>query len=142
MAWNFGLEVECGPESVARAVAAHFDGVPLLLPDGLTLRCQSEPWQDVEGNWWKESGVHQNITFSVHPDPISGMQCWHQAVKVTKGGSDDHFGDIMVDRAKARAVHEEWRKMTRPPKGDLRRPLWLPRAVRPADEAYHLVTGD
>ena len=97
---------------------------------------------DVEGSWWKESGVHQNITFSVHPDPISGMQCWHQKVKVTRGDGDDHFGDIMVDRAKARAVHEEWLKMTRPPKGDLRRPLWIPRAVRPAEEAYHLVTGD
>ena len=33
---------------------------------------------DVEGSWWKESGVHQNITFSVHPDPISGMHCFSQ----------------------------------------------------------------
>ena len=93
---------------------------------------------DVEGLWWKESGVHQNITFSVHPDPISGMHCWHQKVKVVAAHPDDRFGDIMVDRGKARAVYEEWRKMTRPPKGDLRRPLWFARAVRPADEAYQL----
>ncbi|HEX3145922.1 MAG TPA: molybdopterin-dependent oxidoreductase, partial [Pyrinomonadaceae bacterium] len=30
--------------------------------------------------WWNDVGVHQNLTFPVHPDPISGMHCWHQAV--------------------------------------------------------------
>ena len=30
--------------------------------------------------WWSDTGVHQNLTFPVHPDPISGMHCWHQAV--------------------------------------------------------------
>src|SRR5712664_1481343 len=30
--------------------------------------------------WWSDVGVHQNLTFPVHPDPISGMHCWHQAV--------------------------------------------------------------
>ena len=33
--------------------------------------------------WWSDTGVHQNLTFSVHPDPISGMHCWHQAVRVS-----------------------------------------------------------
>ena len=28
--------------------------------------------------WWNDTGVHQNLTFAVQPDPISGMQCWHQ----------------------------------------------------------------
>jgi hypothetical protein len=88
--------------------------------------------------WWRESGVHQNITFPVHPDPISGMHCWHQKVRVTKAPPGDAFGDIVVDRAKARAVYEQWRAMTRPPTGELRRPLWFARAVRPADEAYRL----
>ena len=32
--------------------------------------------------WWNDAGVHQNITFPVHPDPISGMHCWHQKVRV------------------------------------------------------------
>ena len=32
--------------------------------------------------WWTDTGVHQNLTFPVHPDPISGMHCWHQAVRV------------------------------------------------------------
>ena len=88
--------------------------------------------------WWRESGVHQNITFPVHPDPISGMHCWHQAVRVRPAEPTDRYGDIVVDRGKARAVWEEWRAMTRPPKGELRRPLWLPRSARPTDDAYRL----
>jgi hypothetical protein len=88
--------------------------------------------------WWRESGVHQNLTFPVHPDPISGMHCWHQKVRVTKAEPDDRFGDIEVDRGKARAVYEQWRALTRPPTGGLRRPKWFARAVRPTDEAYRL----
>jgi anaerobic selenocysteine-containing dehydrogenase len=34
--------------------------------------------------WWTDVGVHQNMTFGVHPDPISGQHCWHQAVRVRK----------------------------------------------------------
>jgi anaerobic selenocysteine-containing dehydrogenase len=87
-------------------------------------------------HWWRESGVHQNITFPVHPDPISGMHCWHQRVRVRRAPDGDRFGDVVVDRARARAVWEEWRALTRPAAGELRRPLWLARAVRPADAAY------
>ena len=36
--------------------------------------------------WWRDGGVHQNITFPVHPDPISGMHCWHQKVKLSLPG--------------------------------------------------------
>jgi len=86
--------------------------------------------------WWRESGVHQNITFPVHPDPVSGMHCWHQRVKVGRAREGDRFGDIVVDRARARAVAAEWRALTRPPPGPLRRPLWFARAVRPSDDAY------
>src|SRR5687768_18328814 len=32
--------------------------------------------------WWKDEGVHQNMTFPVHPDPKSCLHCWHQAVHV------------------------------------------------------------
>jgi hypothetical protein len=52
MAMLFGLQIECGQESAARAMAAHFLGVALVLPDGLALRCESSAWRDVEGNWW------------------------------------------------------------------------------------------
>ena len=44
------------------------------------------PWQSSDPSstrvWWSDAGVHQNITFPVHPDPISGMHCWHQKVRV------------------------------------------------------------
>ena len=88
--------------------------------------------------WWSESGVHQNITHEVHPDPVSGMHCWHQVVRVRPAEPGDSFGDIAVDRSKARAVYEEWLGKTRPPGGKLRRPLWIPRHVKPAASAYDL----
>ena len=33
-------------------------------------------------------GVHQNLTFPVQPDPVSGQHCWHQKVRVVaaRGG--------------------------------------------------------
>ncbi len=98
-----------------------------------------EGGQSDRGNiWWAESGVHQNITHEVHPDPVSGMHCWHQRVFVTAAEPGDAFGDISVDRAKARAGYEKWRAKTRMPPGDLRRPLWIPRHVKPAESAYKL----
>src|SRR5262245_5184693 len=44
--------------------------------------------------WWTDIGVHQNLTFPVQPDPVSGMHCWHQRVKVEKAGPNDSYGDI------------------------------------------------
>ncbi|HVG34709.1 MAG TPA: molybdopterin-dependent oxidoreductase [Pyrinomonadaceae bacterium] len=39
--------------------------------------------------WWTDVGVHQNLTFPVHPDPVSGMHCWHQAVRVKPATAED-----------------------------------------------------
>ena len=39
--------------------------------------------------FWTDGGVHQNITHAVHPDPISGMHCWHQRVRIER----PHPGD-------------------------------------------------
>jgi anaerobic selenocysteine-containing dehydrogenase len=93
---------------------------------------------DSERIWWSDAGVHQNLTFPVHPDPISGQHCWHQKVKVEKAGTNDCYGDIFVDTQKAFQVYQEWLKQTRPAPGPngLRRPLWLLRAVKPDAEAY------
>ena len=33
---------------------------------------------DSERIWWTDAGVHQNLTFPVQPDPVSGMHCWLQ----------------------------------------------------------------
>lgn len=95
---------------------------------------------DSERIWWEDGGVHQNLTFPVQPDFISGQHCWHQKVKVEKPGPDDRYGDILVDTNKAHEVYRRWLQMTRPAPGpeNLRRPLWLPRSYKPAAEAYYL----
>ena len=77
--------------------------------------------------WWSDAGVHQNITFPVHPDPISGMHCWHQKVRVRAADPDDRYADIHVDFAKARAVYRKWLALARPAAGDAATPdLALP----------------
>jgi anaerobic selenocysteine-containing dehydrogenase len=90
--------------------------------------------------WWEDAGVHQNITFPVQPDYISGQHCWHQKVRVEKAGARDRYGDIFVDTNKSHEVYRRWMEMTRPAPGpgNLRRPLWLLRAYKPAEEAYYL----
>ncbi len=92
--------------------------------------------------WWSDTGVHQNLTFPVHPDPISGMHCWHQAVRVRPALPGDRHGDIAVDTAKAREVYRRWLARTRPagsvsPDGT-RRPQWLLRPLKPSAEAFRL----
>jgi len=95
---------------------------------------------DTERIWWKEAGVNQNLTFPVQPDPVSGMHCWHQKVRVEPAHAGDRFGDVFVDTALAAEVYEEWKARTRPAPGPggLRRPLWLNRPLHPAEEAYRL----
>jgi anaerobic selenocysteine-containing dehydrogenase len=90
--------------------------------------------------WWSEIGVHQNLTFPVQPDPVSGMHCWHQRVTLERVGPDDKYGDIFVDTDKSHAVYKEWLAMTRPAPGPggLRRPVWFDRPLRPIPEAYKL----
>ncbi|MDH5474465.1 MAG: molybdopterin-dependent oxidoreductase [Cyclobacteriaceae bacterium] len=89
--------------------------------------------------FWSDGGVHQNITFPVHPDPISGMHCWHQKVRLEKIGPDDRYGDISVDTKKSHEVYKKWLAMTRPAPGpdNLRRPLWFGRALKPAPETFY-----
>ncbi len=96
--------------------------------------------------WWTDVGVHQNLTHAVHPDPISGMHCWHQAVRVRRAEPGDRYGDIHVDTARSRAAYEHWLAKTRSavvhsPDGT-RRPYWLLRPVRPEREAYRLPTEE
>ena len=89
--------------------------------------------------WWRDGGVHQNITFPVHPDPISGMHCWHQKVRLSLPGPNEKYGDIQVDTNRSFEIYKEWLKMARPGPGPngLRRPLWMARTLRPADETYY-----
>lgn len=106
--------------------------------DGIRPSKSEDP--DTARIFWSDGGVHQNITFPVHPDPISGMHCWHQKVSVEKAHPEDRYGDVFVDTEKSMAVYREWMKMTRPAPGpnNLRRPLWLTRPLRPAEEMFYL----
>jgi anaerobic selenocysteine-containing dehydrogenase len=90
--------------------------------------------------WWSEIGVHQNITFPVQPDPVSGMHCWHQRVKVEKAGAGDSYGDIVVDTNESHRLYKEWMAKTRPAPGPdgTRRPYWFDRPLRPKREAYEM----
>jgi hypothetical protein len=113
---------------------------------GMTREKGVEPFAssdpDTQRIWWTDVGVHQNLTFPVQPDPISGMHCWHQAVRVTKARAGDRYGDIHVDTARSREVYLEWMAKTRPadrhsPDGS-RRPYWLLRPLKPGRDAYRL----
>jgi hypothetical protein len=112
----------------------------------LTRRGDIEPFESADADtrhiWWTDGGVHQNLAFPVQPDPISGMHCWHQAVRVCRAEPGDRYGDIRVDTAMARLEYEKWLQLTRParevsPDGT-RRPYWLLRPLKPGREAYRL----
>ncbi|HUG05633.1 MAG TPA: molybdopterin dinucleotide binding domain-containing protein, partial [Candidatus Limnocylindria bacterium] len=100
------------------------------------------PWESSDPDsslvWWNETGVHQNLTFPVHPDPVSGSHCWHQLVTVERAQPQDQYGDVSVDTEKSFAVYKEWLALTRPGPGPngLRRPSWMLRPVKPALRAY------
>ncbi len=93
--------------------------------------------------WWTDGGVHQNFTFPVQPDPVSGMHCWHQRVTVEPAHPGDHYADVEVDTGESMKVYREWMARARPAPGPggLRRPEWFARAVRPAPEAYRVDEG-
>jgi len=103
-----------------------------------------EPFESADPDsarvWWEDAGVHQNLTFPVQPDPISGQHCWHQKVTVSKPGPDERYGDIFVDTDKSFEVYRQWLALARPAPGpgNLRRPLWLPRAFKPDPSAFRL----
>ncbi len=95
---------------------------------------------DSERVWWQDAGVHQNLAFPPHPDPVSGMHAWHQRVRLTAAEPGDRYGDVVVDTAKSFAVYREWLAKTKPGPGPggLRRPLWLARPVKPTEDAYRV----
>jgi len=100
--------------------------------------------KDSKRIFWRDGGVHQNITHAVHPDPISGMHCWHQRVKIERPHADDKYGDIFVDTNKSHEQYKEWLKMTRPAPGPdgLRRPYWFKRPLKPDKKTYYLQNMD
>jgi len=133
------LHREVGGEWLSSAL------VDLIRGDGTFLFRHKEPVRpypspdpDTDRIWWRETGVNQNLTFPVQPDPVSGMHCWHQRVRVRPAGPDDRYGDVFVDTRRSRAHYEAWLARARPAPGPggLRRPLWLNRPLRPVEAAY------
>lgn len=110
----------------------------MRVDEGITAFESNDP--DTSRIFWSDGGVHQNITFPVHPDPISGMHCWHQKVRIEKAHAGDQYGDVFVDTERSFAIYKEWLAMTRPAPGPggLRRPLWLNRPFRPDEKTYYL----
>jgi anaerobic selenocysteine-containing dehydrogenase len=100
---------------------------------------------DTQRIWWTDAGVHQNMTFPVHPDPVSGQHCWHQAVRVRKAEAGDTYGDVTVDTARAREVYRRWLTKARSAEAHspdrTRRPFWLLRPLKPPKEQFRLPAG-
>jgi len=137
--WRMHRDIGGAKQSTALVSIERQDGKFLLRQkQGVGPFSSSDP--DTSRIWWQEAGVNQNLTFPVQPDPVSGMHCWHQKVRVEPAGPDDRFGDISVDTHASRAVFHEWLALARPAPGPegLRRPLWLNRPLRPKPEAYRL----
>ena len=135
------LHEELGNSRTASAlVTIERDGRGYRMRQAHGVRPYTSSDPDTERIWWSEIGVHQNLTFPVQPDPVSGMHCWHQRVRLEKAGADDRYGDIFVDTDKAHEVYKEWVAMTRPAPGPggLRRPLWFDRPLRPVADAYKI----
>ncbi|MGE5827066.1 MAG: molybdopterin dinucleotide binding domain-containing protein, partial [Micromonosporaceae bacterium] len=144
------LHNDQGPDTGQRQVMATVDLARDAGQWRMTRRAGVRPYPSADPDtariWWTDVGVHQNLTFPVHPDPISGQHCWHQAVRVSRAGPGDAYGDITVDTAKAHAVYRKWLALARradehSPDGT-RRPYWLMRPLKPAKDAYRLPAHD
>ncbi|MGH9109085.1 MAG: molybdopterin-dependent oxidoreductase [Acidimicrobiales bacterium] len=87
---------------------------------------------------WSDPGVHQNLAFAVHPDPLSGAHCWHQKVRIEPAHPGDQYGDVVVDTVRSRQVFHQWLALTRPgpSASGLRRPEFLMRPVKPRRGAF------
>ncbi|HWP36690.1 MAG TPA: molybdopterin-dependent oxidoreductase [Gemmatimonadales bacterium] len=140
--WKLDAE---GQRQLMATVALRRDGSRWLLRRTAGVEPYESADPDTRRIWWRDAGVHQNLTFSVHPDPVSGQHCWHQAVRVRCAEPEDRPGDVAVDTAKAHEAYRQWLARTRSarhhsPDGT-RRPYWLLRPLKPAKEAYRLDAG-
>ncbi len=104
-----------------------------------------EPWKtddpDTNRVWWRDGGVHQNITHAANPDPISGAHCWLQKVSISKPAPGEKYGDVFVDTNKSFDHFKKWNEWAKEkethPDG-LRRPLWMARPLAPQKKQFYL----
>ena len=53
MAWAFSLSVECGrSQDAVKRFAVYFEGMTLTLSTGLSSRCHTTIFRDMDENWW------------------------------------------------------------------------------------------
>jgi anaerobic selenocysteine-containing dehydrogenase len=133
---------ERGPRQLSATIGLAHDGETWMMRRRRDVVPFASDDADTNRIWWSDAGVHQNLTFPVHPDPVSGMHCWHQAVRVRRAEPGDRYADIFVDTARSRAVYQQWLARVRSahavsPDGT-RRPYWLLRPLKPCREAYAL----
>jgi len=99
--------------------------------------------KDSDNIWWDGlSGSWQNAVAPAHPDPISGMHCWHQKVILTKAEAGDKIGDISVNYDNNFKTYQAWRdELTRPlnETNKWRRPQWIKRPWVPLNEKAYAV---
>ena len=108
-----------------------------------------EPWKsddpDTNRIWWRDGGVHQNITHAVQPDPISGAHCWLQKVRLSVPKEGEGYGDIEVDRNKSFEYYKRWNEWAKErethPRGE-RRPLWMKRPLSPQKQHWYMQESD
>ena len=91
--------------------------------------------------WWDGlSGSWQNAVAAAHPDPISGMHCWHQKVILEPAQKGDKIGDIFVNYENNFKIYQGWRdQLSRPldENDTIRRPKHIKRPWVPlSDKAY------
>ena len=116
-------------------------GHTLHMLKGATAYESADP--DTSRIWWKDVGVHQNLTHAVQPDPVAGHHCWLQrALSVRRAEPGERHGDVFVDTKKSMEVYQRWHGLTRSavdhsPTGE-RRPYWLKRPLKPVRAAYKL----
>jgi anaerobic selenocysteine-containing dehydrogenase len=133
---------EQGQRQMMATVSLARDGSRWLLRRERGVQPYDSTDPDTRRIWWTDVGIHQNLTFPVHPDPVSGQHAWHQAVRVRRAEAGDRYGDISVDTAKSREIYRRWLAETRSadkfsPDGT-RRPYWLLRPLKPSREVYRL----
>jgi anaerobic selenocysteine-containing dehydrogenase len=89
---------------------------------------------------WQDPGVHQNLAFGVHPDPLSGMHAWLERIRMEPAHDGDRYGDVYVDTEASRRVYHEWLALTRKTlgPGGQRRPEFLMRPVPPNRRGYRV----
>jgi anaerobic selenocysteine-containing dehydrogenase len=138
-------------ESGTERKLSYVKGIEAFQP-GTTKEFGANGWPYAEFNkdldnisWDGMSGVWQNATHFPHPDPLSGMHCWHQKVLLEKAGPNDKVGDLKVDIQATFDTYKAWRdELTRPAPGPggLRRPEHLKRPWVPITRGAYKMGGN